>query len=93
MRGLKELDKQGLLRGDLEFCDSCVLGMATRASFNRSVHKSNDKLEYVHSDLWGPAQQVSLGGNSYFLSIIDDYSRRVWVYTLKSKDQVFKKFF
>ncbi|KAH9647613.1 hypothetical protein KPL70_025255 [Citrus sinensis] len=54
---------------------------------------SNDKLEYVHSDLWGPAQQVSLGGNSYFLSIIDDYSMRVWVYTLKSKDQVFEKFF
>ncbi|KAH9646574.1 hypothetical protein KPL70_024912 [Citrus sinensis] len=33
---------------------------ATRASFNRSVHKSKDKLEYVHSNLWGPAQQVSL---------------------------------
>ena len=97
VRGLKELDKQGLLEGDkigdLEFCESCVLGKTTRASFNRSIHKSNDKLEYVHSDLWGPSQQVSLGGNSYFLSIIDDYSRRVWVYTLKSKDQVFEKFF
>ncbi|KAH9649101.1 hypothetical protein KPL70_025857 [Citrus sinensis] len=96
VRGLKELDKQGLLEGDkiddLEFCESCVLGKATRASFNRSVYKSKDKLEYIHSDLWGPAQQVSLGGNSYFLSIIDDYSRRVWVYTLKSKDQVFEKF-
>ncbi|KAH9647611.1 hypothetical protein KPL70_025255 [Citrus sinensis] len=65
----------------------------TRLWHLRSIHKSNDKLEYVHSDLWGPAQQVSLGGNSYFLSIIDDYSMRVWVYTLKSKDQVFEKFF
>ncbi|KAH9677320.1 CCHC-type domain-containing protein [Citrus sinensis] len=37
-------------------------GKATRASFNRSVHKSKDKLEYVHSNLWGPAQQVSLRG-------------------------------
>ncbi|KAH9655442.1 hypothetical protein KPL70_022326 [Citrus sinensis] len=97
VRGLKELDKQGLLEGDkigdLEFCESCVLGNATRASFNRSIHNSNNKLEYVHSNLRGPAQQVSLGGNSYFLSIIDDYSRMVWVYTLKSKDQVFEKFF
>ena len=35
---------------------------------------------------------MSLGGNSYFLSIIDDYSKRVWVYVLKHKDQVFGKF-
>ncbi|KAH9778820.1 Integrase catalytic domain-containing protein [Citrus sinensis] len=95
-RGLKELEKQGVLGneklGNLDFCEDCVLGKATRSSFKRSVHKSKDKLEYVHSDLWGPAQQISLGGNSYFLSFIDDYSRKVWVYTLKSKDQVFDKF-
>lgn len=56
---------------------SFVRGKATIASFNRSTHKSKDKLEYIYSDLWGPAQHVSLGGSSYFLSIIDDYSRRV----------------
>ncbi|KAH9685530.1 CCHC-type domain-containing protein [Citrus sinensis] len=39
----------------------CVLGTATRTSFKRSVHKSKDKLEYVHSDLLGLAQQISLG--------------------------------
>ncbi|KAH9647724.1 Integrase catalytic domain-containing protein [Citrus sinensis] len=44
------------------------------------------------TDLWGPAQTISLGGSTYFLSIIDDYSRRVWVYVLKHKDQVFGKF-
>ncbi|KAH9687889.1 Integrase catalytic domain-containing protein [Citrus sinensis] len=94
-RGLKELEKQGVFGnekfGNLDFCEDCVLGKATRSSFKRSVHKSKDKLEYVHSDLWGPAQQISLGGNSYFLSFIDDYSRKVWVYTLKSKYQVFDK--
>ncbi|KAH9717481.1 hypothetical protein KPL71_021830 [Citrus sinensis] len=41
VRGLKELDNQGLLEGDkigdLEFCESCVLGKATRASFNRTL--------------------------------------------------------
>ncbi|KAH9680636.1 Integrase catalytic domain-containing protein [Citrus sinensis] len=95
-KGLKELEKQGVLGnnklGNLDFCEDCVLGKTTRSSFKRSVHKFKDKLEYVHSDLWGPAQQISLGGNSYFLSFIDDYSRKVWVYTLKNKDQVFDKF-
>lgn len=79
--GLKEIDKQGVLSGDkignLEFSEGCVVEKATRASLNRSIHKSKDKLEYVHSGLWGPAQQISLGGNSYFLPIINDCSKRV----------------
>ena len=58
--GLKELEKQGVIGNDrirnLEFCEYCVLGKSTRASFHRSTYKSKDKLEYVHSDLWGPAQ-------------------------------------
>lgn len=31
----------------------------------------------------------SLGGASYFVNFIDDSTRKVWVYTLQSKDQVF----
>ena len=34
----------------------------------------------------------SLGGGHYFLMFIDDNTRYVWVYILKSKDQVFEKF-
>ncbi|GKB39784.1 putative reverse transcriptase domain-containing protein [Tanacetum coccineum] len=34
----------------------------------------------------------SLGGKRYFLSIIDDYSRRVWVYILRFKHEAFGKF-
>ncbi|GJX01730.1 retrovirus-related pol polyprotein from transposon TNT 1-94 [Tanacetum coccineum] len=37
----------------------------------------------------------TLGGCSYFVTFIDDHSRKVWVYTLKTKDQVldvFKQF-
>ncbi|KAH9763592.1 Integrase catalytic domain-containing protein [Citrus sinensis] len=94
LRSLKELQKQGVLGSsqisELDFCEDCVLGKATRNSFGKSVHSTKGILEYIHSDLWGPAQTISLGG--YFLSLIDDYSRRVWVYVLKHKDQVFGKF-
>ncbi|GJS75935.1 retrovirus-related pol polyprotein from transposon TNT 1-94 [Tanacetum coccineum] len=34
----------------------------------------------------------SLGGKRYFLSIIDDYSKRVWVYILNFKHEAFGKF-
>ncbi|KAH9647600.1 Endoglucanase 8 [Citrus sinensis] len=34
----------------------------------------------------------SLSGGKYFMSLIDDYSRNVWVYILKIKDQALEKF-
>nr|GEW04787.1 retrotransposon protein, putative, Ty1-copia subclass [Tanacetum cinerariifolium] len=42
--------------------------------------------------LWGPSQVESLGGKMYFLSIVDDYSKRVWVYILRFKHEAFGKF-
>ncbi|KAH9782240.1 hypothetical protein KPL71_008811 [Citrus sinensis] len=79
-RGLKELQKKGVFGSDklssLGFCEDCILGKAFRLKF----------------DLWGPAQVDSLGGCRYFLSLIDDYSRMVWVYVLKTKDEVLERF-
>nr|GFA39164.1 retrovirus-related Pol polyprotein from transposon TNT 1-94 [Tanacetum cinerariifolium] len=49
-------------------------------------------IDYVHSDLWGLSQVESLRGKRYFLSIVDDYSRRVWVYILRFKHKAFGKF-
>ena len=34
----------------------------------------------------------SFGGALYFVTFIDDYFRKLWVYALKSKDQVLEKF-
>ena len=55
-------------------------------------HESKSILEYVHSNLWGPEKTKTHGGNAYFLSIVDDYSRKVWVYLLKNKSDAFSKF-
>ena len=37
-------------------------------------------------------QTPSLTGNVYFMSFIDDYSRKTWVYLLKQKSQAFDVF-
>ena len=68
------------------------MGKYTRNNCKKSAGKTLGILDYIHSDLWGPAQTNSLGGNNYFLLVIDDYSRRVSVYVFKHKDQVFSKF-
>ncbi|GJY33553.1 gag-pol polyprotein [Tanacetum coccineum] len=38
------------------------------------------------------APVLSLGGARYFVSFIDDYSRRCWVYLIKKKSDVFEVF-
>ena len=50
---------------------------------------TEEPLDLVHSDLCGKMNEKSLGGAQYFLSFIDDSTHYVWVYFLKSKDQVF----
>lgn len=61
-------------------------------SYEAGFHSSKETLDYAHSDLWGPAQTSSMGRGRHFLSIIDDFSRKVWVYILKEKSQAFGKF-
>ncbi|GJW81958.1 retrotransposon protein, putative, ty1-copia subclass [Tanacetum coccineum] len=94
--GLQVLEKQGLFGkkslGKLDFCENCVLGKSHRVRFGVGRHTTQGVVDYIHSDLWGPSQVESLGGKRYFLSIIDDYSRRVWVYILRFKHEAFGKF-
>ena len=49
-------------------------------------------LELVHTDVCGSMNISSIGGNNYFLTFIDDFSRKTLIYLLKSKDDVFHCF-
>ncbi|GKV50375.1 hypothetical protein SLEP1_g57082 [Rubroshorea leprosula] len=95
-RGMMELSKRGLLCGQkigkLDFCEHCVYGKQCRLQFGKGVHRTQGTVDYIHSDLWGPSPIASKGGAVYMLTFIDDYSRKVWVYTLKSKSDVFLTF-
>ncbi|GKA86991.1 retrovirus-related pol polyprotein from transposon TNT 1-94 [Tanacetum coccineum] len=94
--GLQVLEKQGLFGkkslGKLDFYENYVLEKSHEVSFGIGRHTTQGVIDYVHSDLWGPSQVESLGGKRYFLSIVDDYSRRVWVYILRFKHEAFGKF-
>ena len=94
-QGMKILADQKLLPGlakvSLPFCEQCVTSKQHRLKFNLSNSRSKDILELVHSDVW-QAPVKSIGGASYFVSFIDDFSRRCWVYPIKNKSDVFQTF-
>ncbi|GJX21457.1 putative RNA-directed DNA polymerase, partial [Tanacetum coccineum] len=70
----------------------CHKAKQTRDTFPISDHKSICLGELIHLDVWGPYRVVSREGFKYFLTIVDDFSRSVWVYLLKSKDEVYNMF-
>ncbi|GJZ13898.1 ribonuclease H-like domain-containing protein, partial [Tanacetum coccineum] len=68
-------------------CEICHRAKQTREPFPLSDHKSKTLGKLVHLDLWGPYRVHSREGYRYFLTIVDDYSRAVWVYLVKTKDE------
>ena len=95
-KGLPILAKKSLspfAKGmSLKPCDYCLLGKQHRVSFHILSTRKSNVLDLVYSDVCDPIDVESLGGNKYFVTFIDDASRKVWVYFLKTKDQVFKHF-
>ncbi|GJS99237.1 putative RNA-directed DNA polymerase [Tanacetum coccineum] len=87
---LKILQKElAFDNNDLGHCEICQKSKQTREPFPLSEHKSSVFAELVHLDLWGPYKVSSKEGFRFFLTIVDDYTRSVWVYMLKGKDEVF----
>jgi hypothetical protein len=74
-------------------CEGCIEGKQHCKPFlsDEGMHVIKP-LEIVHSDVCGPMRTTSLGGARYFVTYIDNFSRKVCVYLLKSKGECLKKF-
>lgn len=54
--------------------------------------RADDLLGDVHLDMCGPFEVHSLGGNKYFVSFVDEFSRMIWLYLIRTKGEVFDIF-
>ncbi len=69
---------------DLSFCEQCVEGKMQRKPFKPVGEiRSTRKLERIHSDVCGPMSTESFGGQKYFVTFIDDFSRYCKVYFMR----------
>lgn len=79
-----------------ETCKGCLLSKQARKPFpTKSNFMAKGKLELVHGDLCGPITPMTPAGNKYFMLLVDDFSRMMWMFMIKTKDEalnVFKKF-
>ncbi|PNX82394.1 retrovirus-related Pol polyprotein from transposon TNT 1-94, partial [Trifolium pratense] len=57
--------------------------------------RASAALQVIHSDICGPFEVASLGGSKYFITFVDEYTRMMWLDTIKLKSEaldVFKRF-
>ena len=64
----------------------------TKKTFPSSKRKAKGILEIIHFDVCSLMSSSSLSGYVYHVSFIDDFSRKIWIYLLKNKYEVFSKF-
>ena len=65
-------------------CQPCQLAKFHALPFNKSDSISKAPFDLVHSDVWGPSRNPTMGGSRYFVIIMDDFSRYTWIYLLKN---------
>ena len=66
--------------------------MNTKKTFPSSESKVKGILEIIHSDVCGSMSSSSLSGYVYYVSFINYFSRKTWIYFLNNKDEVFGEF-
>ncbi|CAI7841526.1 unnamed protein product [Closterium sp. NIES-53] len=93
---LQKLVKGGSLKGlevkgatkEIGSCPTCLETNFTKFPFSTGTGPAKAPLALVHMDVVGPTRAPSLSGSRYFLTIVDDHTRAMWVYPLKTKGKV-----
>jgi transposase InsO family protein len=90
---LRKMTREGLVRGMPllnqvdQVCEACLAGKQRRAPFpQKAPRRSTEVLQLIHGDICGPITPPTPSGNRYFLLLVDDYSRYMWIALLPSKD-------
>ena len=70
-----------------------MIGKQPRKAFKtKAPQRAKQSLGIVHSNVCGPIDTPSLGGNRYFLTFVDEFTKKNWIYLLKEKGAVFSLF-
>ncbi|CAI7744545.1 unnamed protein product [Closterium sp. NIES-54] len=93
---LQKLVKDGSLKGlkvkgavkEIGSCPTYLETNFTKFPFSSGTGPAKAPLPLVNMDVVGPTRAPSLSVSHYFLTIMDNHTRAVWVYPLKTKGEV-----
>ena len=94
IKNIEKMKSKGMIKydtKDFEKCETCVESKLTKKPFP-SVKRDTSILELIHSYLCELNGILTRGGKRYFITFCDDFSRYLYVYMLRSKDETFDSF-
>ena len=78
------------ITGKEEFCEGCAYGRSKRKPHPPTGTRTRRRLERIHVDICGPLPS-SIGGNHYFLLIVDEHTRYMWTEFMPKKSDAFAR--
>lgn len=95
-KGLKILHEKNMveklpnINNPIEMCEDCIVGKQHRDSFPYGKAWRVEQIsQLVHLDICGQINLTSNGNKRDFITFIDDYSRKTWVYFLQETSEAF----
>jgi hypothetical protein len=73
-------------------CKGCALGKCTKTAFPSTDSRVAGILDLIHTDVCGPMSSASLTSFLYYVTFINEFSRKSWIFFMKTKGQVFQRF-
>ncbi|KAJ0697300.1 putative RNA-directed DNA polymerase [Helianthus annuus] len=70
-------------------CPFCQMGKSSKLHLSDSNFRSNNILDLIYCDVWGPTPSPSIDGHRYFLLCVDHHTRYMWLYPLSQKSDVY----
>ncbi|KAL2933560.1 Retrovirus-related Pol polyprotein from transposon RE2 [Bienertia sinuspersici] len=80
---------KGVNKGEMGQCMICPQAKFTKLSYSLSESRASALLELIHVDLWGAYRVETRQHCKYFITIVDDFSRMIWVQLLRQKSEAF----
>lgn len=69
-------------------CDVCHKAKQVKLPYSASNSHSLSTFELIHCDVWGPYRHSTHGKCTYFLTIVEDFSKCTWLFLFVDKTQV-----
>lgn len=63
-----------------DVCRGCASERYTKSSFSNSDNRTTGILDLIHFDICGTMSHVSLSGYEYYVTFIDDHSKKTWTF-------------